>query len=71
MKARLDNSTDVWTPLRVTVTLDTEEEYLALKNVYSVQEVTSLDPEHRVRDRNTVTNLVKHIIDAVQNGSRV
>ena len=65
MKATL-NTTDVWTPLQVTITLDTEEEYLALKNIYSVQEVTSLDAEYRVRDRNTLTNLVKHIVDAIK-----
>ena len=65
MKATL-NTTDVWTPLQVTITLDTELEYLALKNIYSVQEVTSLVAEHRVRDRDILTNLVKHIVDAVK-----
>ena len=65
MKAVL-NTTDVWTPLQVTITLDTELEYLALKNIYSVQEVTSLVAEHRVRDRDTLTNLVKHIVDAIK-----
>jgi len=65
MKATL-NTTDVWTPLQVTITLDTELEYLALKNIYSVQEVTSLVAEHRVRDREILTNLVKHIVDAIK-----
>ena len=65
MKAIL-NTTDVWTPLQVTITLETEEEYLALKNIYSVQEVTSLDAEYRVRDRNVLTNLVKHMIDVIK-----
>jgi len=65
MKAVL-NTTDVWTPLQVTITLDTELEYLALKNIYSVQEVTSLVAEHRVRDRDILTNLVKHIVDAIK-----
>jgi len=65
MKATL-NTTDVWTPLQVTITLDTELEYLALKNIYSVQEVTSLVAEHRVRDRDILTNLVKHIVDAIK-----
>jgi len=45
--------------------LETENEYLALKNIYSVQEVTSLDAEHRVRDRNVLTGLVSVIVDAV------
>jgi hypothetical protein len=65
MKAVL-NTTDVWTPLQVTITLDTELEYLALKNIYSVQEVTSLVAEHRVRDRDILTNLVKHIVDVIK-----
>ena len=65
MKATL-NTTDVWTPLQVTITLDTELEYLALKNIYSVQEVTSLVAEHRVRDRDILTNLVKHLVDAIK-----
>ena len=65
MKATL-NTTDVWTPLQVTITLDTELEYLALKNIYSVQEVTSLVAEHRVRDRDILTNLVKHIVDVIK-----
>ena len=65
MRATL-NTTDVWTPLQVTITLDTELEYLALKNIYSVQEVTSLVAEHRVRDREILTNLVKHIVDAIK-----
>jgi len=65
MKAVL-NTTDIWTPLQVTITLDTELEYLALKNIYSVQEVTSLVAEHRVRDRDILTNLVKHIVDAIK-----
>jgi len=65
MRATL-NTTDVWTPLQVTITLDTELEYLALKNIYSVQEVTSLVAEHRVRDRDILTNLVKHIVDAIK-----
>mgnify|MGYP003634890713 CR=1 FL=1 len=71
MKAKLDNSKDVWTPLQVVITLDTKEEYESLKNIYSVQEVTSLEPEHRVRDRNTATNLIAHIIDAVQRDRQV
>ncbi len=65
MKAELDESAQVWTPMIINITLETENEYLALKNIYSVQEVTSLDAEHRVRDRNVLTGLVSVIVDAV------
>tara|TARA_R100001377_G_C3135599_1_gene90869 strand:+ start:421 stop:624 length:204 start_codon:yes stop_codon:yes gene_type:complete len=65
MKAELDQSAKVWTPMIINITLETENEYLALKNIYSVQEVTSLDAEHRVRDRNVLTGLVSVIVDAV------
>ena len=65
MKAELDQSAKVWTPMIINITLETEAEYLALKNIYSVQEVTSLDAEHRVRDRNVLTGLVSVIVDAV------
>ena len=64
MKAKLDKSADVWTPMIIKITLETEEEYLALRNIYAVQEVTSLDAEHRVRDRNVLTGLVSLIVDA-------
>ena len=66
MKAQLDTSSDIWTPLVINITLETEAEYLSLMNIYSVQEVTSLEAEHRVRDRDTLTNLVKHIVDAIK-----
>jgi hypothetical protein len=65
MKAELDKSANVWTPMIINITLETETEYLALKNIYAVQEVTSLDAEHRVRDRNVLTGLVSVIVDAV------
>ncbi len=65
MKAELDQSAKVWTPMIINITLETENEYLALKNIYAVQEVTSLDAEHRVRDRNVLTGLVSVIVDAV------
>ena len=65
MKAELDKSANVWTPMIINITLETEAEYLALKNIYAVQEVTSLDAEHRVRDRNVLTGLVSVIVDAV------
>jgi hypothetical protein len=65
MKAKLDKSANVWTPMIINITLETEAEYLALKNIYAVQEVTSLDAEHRVRDRNVLTGLVSVIVDAI------
>ena len=65
MKAKLDKSADVWTPMIINITLETENEYLALKNIYAVQEVTSLDAEHRVRDRNVLTGLVSVIVEAI------
>ena len=65
MKAKLDTTGNVWTPIVISITLDTEEEYLALKNIYSVQEVTSLDADHRARDRNMLTNLVKTMVSAL------
>ena len=65
MKAELDESSQVWTPMVIKITLETENEYMALRNIYSVQEVTSLDAEHRVRDRNVLTGLVSVIVDAV------
>ena len=65
MKAKLDKSANVWTPMIVNITLETEEEYLALRNIYAVQEVTSLDAEHRVRDRNVLTGLVNALVEAV------
>ena len=65
MKAELDESAQVWTPMIIKITLETENEYLALRNIYSVQEVTSLDAEHRVRDRNVLTGLVSVIVEAV------
>tara|TARA_R110000822_G_scaffold61536_2_gene152090 strand:- start:445 stop:648 length:204 start_codon:yes stop_codon:yes gene_type:complete len=65
MKAKLDTTGNVWTPIVISITLDTEEEWLALKNIYSVQEVTSLDADHRARDRNMLTNLVKTIVNAL------
>ena len=65
MKASLDKSANVWTPMIISITLETEAEYLALKNIYAVQEVTSLDAEHRVRDRNVLTGLVNALVEAV------
>ena len=65
MKAELDESSQVWTPMVIKITLETENEYLALKNIYAVQEVTSLDAEHRVRDRNVLTGLVSVIVEAI------
>jgi len=49
----------------IKITLETENEYMALRNIYSVQEVTSLDAEHRVRDRNVLTGLVNALVEAV------
>jgi|TARA_B100000795_G_C22370919_1_gene276058 hypothetical protein len=65
MKAELDESSQVWTPMVIKITLETENEYLALRNIYSVQEVTSLNAEHRVRDRNVLTGLVNALVEAV------
>ena len=65
MKAELDESSQVWTPMVIKITLETENEYMALRNIYAVQEVTSLDAEHRVRDRNVLTGLVNVIVDAI------
>ena len=65
MKAELDESSQVWTPMVIKITLETENEYMALRNIYSVQEVTSLDAEHRVRDRNVLTGLVNALVEAV------
>jgi len=65
MKAELDESAQVWTPMIIKITLETENEYMALRNIYSVQGVTSLDAEHRVRDRNVLTGLVNALVEAV------
>ena len=65
MKAKLDKSTDVWTPIIINITLETENEYNALRNIYAVQEVTSIDAEHRVRDRNVLTGLINAMIEAI------
>ena len=65
MKAELDESAQVWTPMIIKITLETENEYMAMRNIYSVQEVTSLDAEHRVRDRNVLTGLVNALVEAV------
>ena len=65
MKAKLDKSANVWTPIIINITLETEEEYNALRNIYAIQEVTSLDAEHRVRDRNVLTGLVNALVEAV------
>jgi|TARA_B110000305_G_scaffold44891_1_gene47441 hypothetical protein len=65
MKAELDESSQVWTPMVIKITLETENEYMALRNIYAVQEVTSLDAEHRVRDRNVLTGLVNALVEAV------
>ena len=65
MKAELDESAQVWTPMIIKITLETENEYMALRNIYSVQEVTSLNAEHRVRDRNVLTGLVNALVEAV------
>ena len=65
MKAKLDKSADVWTPIIINITLETENEYNALRNIYAIQEVTSIDAEHRVRDRNVVTGLINAMIAAI------
>jgi len=65
MKAKLDTSGNAWAPIVISITLDREDEYLALKNIYSVQEVTSLESEYHIRDRNMLTNLVKHLVEAI------
>ena len=65
MKAKLDKSANVWTPIIINITLETENEYNALRNIYAIQEVTSIDAEHRVRDRNVVTGLINAIIEAI------
>ena len=65
MKAELDESSQVWTPMVIKITLETENEYMALRNIYSVQEVTSLDAEHRVRDRNVLTGLVNALVESL------
>ena len=65
MKAVLDTSGKTWVPIVVTITIDTEEEYHSLRNIYTVQEVTSLEPEHKVRDRNMLTNLINLIVTAI------
>ena len=65
MKAKLDKSANVWTPIIINITLETENEYMALRNIYSVQEVTSLDAEHRVRDRNVLTGLVNALVESL------
>ena len=65
MKASLDKSANVWTPIIINITLETENEYNALRNVYAIQEVTSIDAEHRVRDRNVVTGLINAMNEAI------
>ena len=65
MKAVLDTSGKTWVPIVVTITIDTENEYNALRNIYAVQEVTSLDAEHRVRDRNVITGLINAMLAAI------
>ena len=65
MKAVLDTSGKTWVPSVVTITIETENEYNALRNIYAVQEVTSLDAEHRVRDRNVLTGLINAMLVAI------
>lgn len=65
MKAVLDTSGKTWVPIVVTITIETEDEYNALRNIYAVQEVTSLDAEHRVRDRNVLTGLINAMLVAI------
>ena len=65
MKAKLDKSANVWTPIIINITRETENEYNALRNIYAIREVTSIDAEHRVRDRNVVTGLINAIIEAI------
>jgi len=65
MKAVLDTSGKTWVPIVVTITIETENEYNALRNIYAVQEVTSLDAEHRVRDRNVLTGLINAMLVAI------
>jgi|TARA_R110000772_G_scaffold2044_2_gene7007 hypothetical protein len=65
MKAVLDTSGKTWVPIVVTITIETENEYNALRNIYAVQEVTSLDAEHRVRDRNVITGLINAMLAAI------
>ena len=65
MKAVLDTSGKTWVPIVVTITIETEDEYNALRNIYAVQEVTSLDAEHRLRDRNVLTGLINAMLVAI------
>jgi|TARA_R110000765_G_scaffold259580_1_gene359739 hypothetical protein len=65
MKAVLDTSGKTWVPIVVTITIETEDEYNALRNIYAVQEVTSLDAEHRLRDRNVLTGLINAMLAAI------
>ena len=65
MKAVLDTSGKTWVPIVVTITIETENEYNALRNIYAVQEVTSLDAEHRLRDRNVLTGLINAMLVAI------
>ena len=65
MKAVLDTSGKTWVPIVVTITIETENEYNALRNIYAVQEVTSQDAEHRVRDRNVITGLINDMLAAI------
>jgi|TARA_B110000908_G_scaffold65261_1_gene79214 hypothetical protein len=65
MKAVLDTSGKTWVPIVVTITIETENEYNALRNIYAVQEVTSLDAEYRVRDRNVITGLINAMLAAI------
>jgi len=65
MKATLDTTGKVWTPMVINVTLETEEEYMALMNIYSAYQVVSIDDTYKERDRNVLTNLIQHLRDAV------
>ena len=65
MKAVLDTSGKTWVPIVVTITIETENEYNALRNIYAIQEVTSIDAEHRVRDRNVITGLINAMLAAI------
>ena len=65
MKATLDTTGKVWTPMVINVTLETEEEYMALMNTYSVHQLISINDAFKERDKIVVTKLLKHLVDAI------
>jgi hypothetical protein len=65
MKAALDTTGKVWTPIVINVTLETEEEYMALLNTYSVHQLISIDDAFKERDKKVVSKLLKHLVEAI------